>query len=88
MGNYLLTPEGDAYDLSQVRGSVDITPNDSTTFKPTRGLYVGVSGDMKLTFADGSVVTRKAVSAGVTHPWSVIKVWATGTTATNIQGDY
>ena len=71
------------------QGSRAITPSDSTTFStPTRGIYVGVTGDVKMTMYDGSVVTRKNVVAGITHPWSVVQVWVTGTTATNIIGDF
>lgn len=46
-------------------------------------LYVGVSGDMKVETAGGSVVTVKAAPNGY-HPIQVKKVLETGTTATNI----
>ena len=32
-----------------------LTPNDSTDITPTRGLYVGVSGDVKVISIDGEV---------------------------------
>jgi hypothetical protein len=76
--------------LSNVVKSVDIIPNDGADLVSgaTKGLYVGVSGNIKMTMADGSVVTRKNVTAGMTHSWSIKRVWATGTTATDIVGDY
>lgn len=64
-----------------------ITPNDSTDlFRPTRGLYVGASGDVKVTFVGGSQATFVGLAPGVIHPFAVERVWATGTTATNIIG--
>ncbi len=62
-----------------------ITPNDSTTIPPTRGLYVGESGDVVAQMADGGAnVTFTGLAAGVIHPLSVVKVLSTGTTATGI----
>jgi hypothetical protein len=46
-------------------------------------LYVGVAGDLKVKTASGDVVTFIAAPAGY-HPVQVVKVFATGTTATNI----
>ncbi|MFD1135589.1 spike base protein, RCAP_Rcc01079 family [Paenibacillus urinalis] len=84
---------GGAADVRFVEGSSQgafaVTPNDSTDLsKVTKGLYIGVSGDVRMTMADGSVITRKNVAGGMTHPWSIRRVWATGTTATDIVGDY
>lgn len=68
--------------------AVAITKSDSTVFAATRGLYVGVTGDLVVLFAgDTATVTLKNVAAGVTHPWSVTKVMA-ATTATDIVGIY
>ena len=65
-----------------------ITANDSTTFAPTRGVYVGGSGDLKVTMANGSDVTFTSLSAGVIHPISCIRMYSTGTTATNLVALY
>ncbi|CDN42081.1 hypothetical protein [Paenibacillus sp. P22] len=96
-------PQTDAYEVTQgsggapnvrfveasAQGAAAITPNDSTDLaKVTRGLYVGTGGDIKITMADGSVVTRKNVAGGITHPWAVKRIWATGTTAADLIGDY
>ncbi len=62
-----------------------VTPADGTNLSSaTRGLLVGVSGDVKVTMAAGGVVTLKNMVEGVVHPLQVIRVWSTGTTATNI----
>lgn len=62
-----------------------IAPNDSTDIPVTRGLYVGVGGDVAVLFADDSTaVTLKGLLAGVVYPLRVKRVRATGTTATNI----
>lgn len=79
---------------ASAQGSVVVTPSDTVDIPVpagvgyTKGLYVGVSGDIKMTMGNGTVVTRKAVAAGMTHPWNVSRVWATGTTATDMLGDY
>jgi hypothetical protein len=66
-----------------------ITPNDSTNLTTvTRGIYVGVSGDVKVDMADNSTVIFVGLSSGGIHPIAVKKVYATGTTATNIVGVY
>ena len=65
--------------------AVAVTPNNSTTFEATRGVFVGTAGDLVVRFAGDTVnVTLKNVVAGVTHPWSIVRVAATGTTATDI----
>lgn len=51
---------------------------------PTRGIYVGGSGNVAVVMASGKTVTLTALAAGVIHPFSVTKVNTTNTTATNI----
>ena len=46
-------------------------------------LYVGVAGDLKVETASGNIVTITAAPAGY-HPVQVVKVFATGTAATDI----
>lgn len=65
-----------------------VTPNDSTVLSATRGLYLGVSGNVVVTMANGSDATFVGLAAGVIHPISVTKVKATGTTATSILAVY
>jgi len=63
-----------------------ITPNDDTEITRTRALYVGTSGDVKVTMANGAIVTFSSLAAGIVHPISVIKVWSTDTDAEDIVG--
>ncbi len=67
-----------------VERGIAITPNDSTLIEPTRGIMVGVSGNLAVTMVDGVDVTWPAVAAGVLHPISAIRILSTGTTATSI----
>jgi len=72
-----------------IASAVAITKNDSTTFAATRGIYVGVSGDVIVLHAgDSATTTYKSLAAGVFHPISIVKVMSTGTTATDIVGCY
>lgn len=64
--------------------AVAATPNDSTTFDATRGVYVGGAGDLTVTMASGEIVTFTAIATSVIHPISVTQIRNTGTDATNI----
>lgn len=56
-----------------------------TGIPPTcRAVYVGGAGDLKVDMADGSTVTLEGVLAGSILPIQVSKIYATGTSATNI----
>ena len=67
-----------------------ITAHDTNDLSyTTRGLYVGVSGDVKVDTAGGeSAVVFTALAAGVLHPLRVTRVYDTDTDATNIVGVY
>lgn len=65
--------------------AADVTPSDSADLAmTTRGLYVGVAGNVKITLAGGSTVTLTDLASGVVHPLRVSRVWSTDTTATGI----
>ncbi len=67
--------------------AVAITPSDSADLaSPVRGIYVGTSGDVKVTLISGNAVVLKNLVAGVAHGLLVTRVWATGTSAANIVG--
>lgn len=65
-----------------------ITPSDSADLtNPTRGLYVGASGDVSVILVgDSAAVTFTGLAAGIVHPLRVKRVRSTGTTATDIVG--
>jgi hypothetical protein len=73
-----------------IQSAATVTPSDTVdlTASPSHGLYVGVAGDVKAILSDGSNVVFKALSAGIVYPFSVSRVYATGTTATNILALY
>lgn len=66
-----------------------ITPSDSTDFTyVSRGIYVGVSGDIMAVMADGTAVLFKNAVAGSILPLRCSRVNSTGTSATNLVGIY
>jgi hypothetical protein len=66
-----------------------VTPHDTNELtNQTRGIYVGVSGDVKVTTIDGDAVTFVGLASGVIHPIMAKIIWSTGTTATSIVGVY
>ena len=67
-----------------------ITKNDSSDLAfVTRGIYVGVTGDLAVILdADSSAVTFVGLAAGIIHPLAVKRVMSTNTTATSIVGVY
>jgi len=74
---------------SPARNAMAITPNDGTDLASvTRGIYVGVSGDIALVTAGGQTVTFKTAAQGSTIPIQAARVLSTGTTATNLIGLY
>lgn len=63
-----------------------VTPDDAADLAiTTRALYVGTSGNLRVTLASGDIVTFANVGAGW-HPLRVSRVWATGTAASDIVG--
>lgn len=67
------------------RDAAAVTPSDSAQIsRVARALYVGGSGDVKLVTEEGNAVTFQDIVAGSILPVKATKVFATGTTATNI----
>ena len=61
-----------------------ITPSDTVNLgSPTRSIYVGVTGNLTVLMYGGQVVTFNNVPVGI-FPIQVLRVNATGTTATNL----
>jgi hypothetical protein len=62
-----------------------VVPNDAGKLTATRRLYIGVAGDVTVDMVGGQVgVLFKAALAGHYLDVRVTRVYATGTTATNI----
>lgn len=60
------------------------TVTTTTTFESlTRGIYVGVDGDLPVEFPDGSKATFTAAGNGY-HPLEVVGIDGTGLTATGV----
>ena len=66
--------------------AAEITPdNDEDLAFPTRAIYVGTSGDLKVTMTEGETVTLANCPAGII-PLRVKRIFATGTAASDIVG--
>lgn len=66
-----------------------ITPNDATPLPTvTRGLYIGVTGNVSVILRGGATLLFVAVPAGALLPIEATHVRASGTTATSIVGVY
>ena len=68
------------------QSAVALTPNDTADLaKPSRGLFIGVGGTVVATLLDdAAAVTFPNLPNGSVLPIRAKRVWASGTTATNI----
>lgn len=88
-----------AYQKLQVSRAVAVTPSDTDNIlSPSEVdgggnpagintgcvVYVGGAGDVKVKTAGGDDVTFSGITAGTFMPVQVIRVFSTGTTATNM----
>ena len=65
--------------------AVLVSPNDSTDLaNVTRAVYVGTTGNMKVTMQDSGTVLFTGIAAGTTLPIRVTRIWSTTTTASTI----
>ena len=67
--------------------AVEITTSNTAEFAPTRAVYVGTSGNLRVDIG-GEDITFAGVAAGVAHPLAVTRIYATGTTAADIVALY
>jgi len=63
-----------------------ITPSDDTDIQPTRGILIGVAGNLEVTMVGGTHLVLP-VPAGY-NPLQVKRIWAADTTATGIVALY
>lgn len=69
-----------------IQNAAAVTPDDAADLaNTTRAVFVGTGGNLRVTLATGDTVTFANVGAGW-HPLRVTRVWATGTSASNIVG--
>ena len=67
-----------------VRSGETVTPSDGADLPhTTRAIYVGGQGDLRVTLAAGGDVIFRSAPVGW-HPIRVQRIWATGTSATDI----
>ena len=70
-------------------GAFEITLHDVAVFaQPTRALWVGVTGTVRVRTLRGVVVSFVGVPTGTLLPVRVDRVYSTGTTASSIVGIY
>lgn len=78
------------YFMMPAQDASSITVSDSASISPTRAVWIGGGGNIKLQMAadkagtGGDVVTFKNVVDGQLLPLSVVKIYDTDTTATDI----
>ena len=64
--------------------AAEITPDDDADIATvSRALWIGTAGDLTVTMRQGQQVTFANLTVGW-HPLRVSRVWATGTTASDI----
>lgn len=69
--------------------AIAITPSDTDALpQPTRVLYVGSHGDVRITLARGTAPVLLRNLAVGWHPVRAIKVHQTGTTAADLVGGW
>jgi len=65
-------------------GATTFTASDTVNLETPSVIYVGGTGNVKVTTAQGDETTFVGVAAGSVIPVQVVRVWVTGTTATNM----
>ena len=80
-----------AYQKLQVGIAASVTPSDTANIPSVSGgtnngcvLYVGSAGNLRVQTVGGDDVTFNNINTGAFIPVQIVKVYATGTTASNI----
>ena len=80
-----------AYQKLQAGRAASVTPSDTANIPSVSGgtnngcvLYIGGAGNVKVETVGGDEVTFVGINTGTFLPVQVVKVFATGTSATNI----
>lgn len=70
------------------RHAAAVTTHDTNAIPTTTALYIGGAGGVKVDLSSGATVTFASVPAGTVLPIQAVRVYATGTAATNIVALY
>ena len=80
-----------AYQKLQVGRAASVTPSDTANIHSVSGgtnngcvLYVGSAGNLRVQTVGGDDVTFNNINTGAFIPVQIVRVYATGTTASNI----
>jgi len=80
-----------AYQKLQVGRAAAVTPSDTANIPSVSGgtnngcvLYVGSAGNLRVQTVGGDDVTFNNINTGAFIPVQIVRVYATGTTASNI----
>ena len=80
-----------AYQKLQVGRAASVTPSDTANIPSVSGgtnngcvLYVGSAGNLRVQTVGGDDVTFNNINTGAFIPVQIVKVYATGNTASNI----
>lgn len=66
-----------------------IAPSDTLDLDfVTRAVHVGTAGDLRVTMVGGETVTFAGLAAGTIKIGRFTRVWATGTSAGSLVGEY
>lgn len=77
-----------ADSTASARRAASVTLSDSTVIENTRALYIGTAGNLKVTLVEGGDVTFVGLGSGTVLPVQAVKVWSTGSTASNVLALY
>lgn len=75
-------------NIPSVDHAFSVTPSNTVDLAQISVVYVGTKGNLKVLPAMGSAVTFTAVNSGTLLPFKIKRVFASGTTCTNIVGGY
>lgn len=64
--------------------AVTAVQSDTVNLVTTVVVYIGGDGNLKVTTEGGEATTFVGLSAGDILPVSALRIWSTGTTATNL----
>ena len=75
--------------VGPIENGFAVTPADGADqAQVCRAIWIGGSGDLKVTTRGGDTFTLVGVPAGTLLPLRATRIWSTGTTATNLVALY